>query len=94
MGYCPNCGTKQRCPCHSCKNYGEVTWRWNHDGNTVTCGGCGLTASADWWENLDVEICHLLESNKKEYQDARHEKRLPFSDMKPMNKPNVDELLY
>lgn len=65
MSYCPNCGHKQLCGCESCKNYGKATWRWTHDGNSIRCAGCGLTMSADWWEGMEMEIYHSLESQKK-----------------------------
>lgn len=62
---CPNCGHEQLCGCESCKNYGKATWRWTSDGNSIRCAGCGLTMSADWWEELAMEIYYSLDQQKK-----------------------------
>jgi hypothetical protein len=70
--FCPNCGHKQLCGCSSCKNYNMATWRWTSDGNAIMCAGCGLTMSADWWENLEMEIVAGIESNKKANAKANH----------------------
>lgn len=68
--YCPNCGHEQICPCGSCTerrrntetacmaNY-EKPWIWSH-GEIISCGKCGLTAHADWWEDLETDVCRFL----------------------------------
>lgn len=65
--FCPNCGLKQECGCKSClprHPAGTVVHLWTPDGNGMTCAGCGLTASGDWWEELSMQVYDLLERAK------------------------------
>ena len=69
--YCPNCGYEQKCSCNACvserecrkETFEEKPWVWT-DEYFVKCGNCGLTASEDWWNNLEMEI-YLLRNNRK-----------------------------
>ena len=58
--YCPKCGNPQVCGCPSCKNYGQIIYRWTSDRNSIICGYCGLTMSADWWETIDMDMFHAM----------------------------------
>jgi len=65
--FCPNCGLKQECGCKSClprHPAGTVVEQWMPDGEHLACGGCGLTASGDWWEELSMQVHDLLEKAK------------------------------
>ncbi len=67
MSYCPNCGHRQICDCKHCtKRRGLIRrffqwlgiikpWRWE-GGEDLACGGCGLTANAAWWQELEVDV--------------------------------------
>jgi len=60
--YCPNCGYKQYCGCKSCKDKVPKDMKseiWDYDKDLVSCANCGLSASMDWWENLDLEVWEL-----------------------------------
>ena len=54
---CPVCGLDQLCPCKSCNetNAGKTTWIWTEDGESISCGGCGHTMSADEWQDREIE---------------------------------------
>lgn len=47
---CPRCQHEQSCPCEACQEREptEKPWVWIN-GETIACGGCGHTNSADWW---------------------------------------------
>jgi predicted RNA-binding Zn-ribbon protein involved in translation (DUF1610 family) len=70
---CPKCGHPQTCPCEHCakNNVGKMNWIWK-DGDTISCAKCGFTASADYWEDLDMqryakrdkETDHALDPNR------------------------------
>jgi hypothetical protein len=65
--FCPNCGLEQVCGCKSCfpiHPY-EKAYRFAEDGENIICAGCGLTAHADWWTNLEVEVRNIIDANKK-----------------------------
>lgn len=53
---CPNCSHEHTCPCAHCqkRNPTEKPWIWI-DGNTIKCGNCDLTNSADWWADQEFE---------------------------------------
>lgn len=53
---CPKCNHLQVCPCDSCigRRQGVKPWIWAEDGNSIICAGCGLTKSADWWEDEEA----------------------------------------
>lgn len=65
--FCPNCGLKQECGCQHCLprlDPGTPVYFWSADGQGHTCAGCGLSASADWWEELSMQVHDLLERAK------------------------------
>jgi hypothetical protein len=56
---CPNCNNESFCGCSNCaeRNKGKVLWDWP-DPNTMACGHCGHSGSADYW--MEVEVAALL----------------------------------
>lgn len=65
--FCPNCGQEQFCPCKTCKNIHkqEIVWKHDKTGNLISCGKCGLTAHADWWQDVCFEVFQLLKRNEE-----------------------------
>lgn len=60
--FCPNCGQEQICPCKNCKPHHkrQDVWIWSVDGESISCCKCGLTAHADWWEELSMSIAYVM----------------------------------
>ncbi len=59
--FCPKCGQEQFCPCKACKptHKKKLVWKWDKEGWLISCGRCGLTAYAGWWEDLSFDIFKL-----------------------------------
>jgi hypothetical protein len=37
------------------KNKGKTVWVWDVAGELISCGFCGLTAHADWWQEEELK---------------------------------------
>jgi len=73
--FCPNCGYEMFCPCDNCIDDvpdGMMPHGWTEDGNGIICANCELTASADWWEELEIDV--VLKVNKVTSLDELAEK--------------------
>jgi len=66
--HCPKCGYPQFCGCDSCQSklpLGYLPYKWSKDGNAITCGKCGFTASCDWWLTLEEDV-FIINNNSDE----------------------------
>ena len=66
---CPKCHGEQICGCKACLERvpgrdKEVTWKWP-DGDTIACGHCGFTMSADDWQDRDWQYSKIVEALEK-----------------------------
>lgn len=71
--HCPNCGQEQFCPCSACRPRHKQKIMWKHDetGILISCGKCGFTATADWWENLAMEIYRGTKNDSDHTKDSK-----------------------
>ena len=68
--HCPNCGKKYECPCETCTKMRGTKSEWKVVSEDEEQCACGFKATLDWWEELEMQVWEVMESQKKPLEDG------------------------